>query len=126
MLTDISTEDDIRTLIDSFYKKVIVDPVIGSIFTDVVKLSWEKHIPIMYSFWGTVLLGKNTYTGNPMIKHIDLDKKTELTALHFDTWLSLWEVTVNENFSGEKANEAIARAKSIAGLMLLKIEESRN
>ncbi len=122
---DITSEEDIKLLIDSFYTKVVVDPVIGFIFTDVVKLSWETHIPIMYTFWGSILLGNHSYHGNPMAKHMDLDKKITLTQEHFDRWLALWEVTVKENFVGNKATEAINRAKMIAPLMLHKVEQSR-
>ncbi len=74
-MEDIVSQADIKELIDAFYKKVIVDPVIGTFFTDVVRLSWEEHIPIMNNFWGSILLGTNTYHGNPMINHIELDKK---------------------------------------------------
>ncbi len=124
-MTDILSESDIKLLVDEFYKKVVVDPVIGFIFNDVVKLSWEKHIPVMYAFWSSFLLGTNTYTGNPMSKHIELDKKVALTKIHFDRWLELWEGTVNENFKGVNADEAKTRAKHIAGLMLFKIEQGR-
>ncbi|HLP51622.1 MAG TPA: group III truncated hemoglobin [Chitinophagales bacterium] len=122
---DISTTADIKVLVDEFYKKVIADPTIGFIFTEVVQLSWQKHIPVMYSFWGSLLLGENTYKGNPMIKHMELDKLVTLTPAHFHAWLQLWVSTVNENFKGPKADEAIDRARSIAGIMLLKVEQSR-
>lgn len=118
---DITTELDIKNLIDKFYTKVLVDPTIGFIFTDVVLLSWEKHIPIMNAFWGSILLGTNTYHGNPMAKHIELDQKTKLTEVHFNKWLELWEATVYELFNGVKANEAVLRAKNIARLMQHKI-----
>ncbi|HRG88323.1 MAG TPA: group III truncated hemoglobin [Chitinophagales bacterium] len=124
-MTDISTRAHIEILIDEFYKKVIADPVIGFIFTDVVKLSWEKHIPVMYSFWESMLLGENTYKGNPMVKHIELDKLVTLTPEHFARWLQLWVTTVRQLFSGPKAEEAIDRARNIAGLMLHKVEQSR-
>lgn len=118
---DIESEHDIKLLIDCFYKKVVIDPVIGFIFTDVVVLSWEKHIPIMNAFWNSILLGAGTYNGNPMTKHIALNKVIALTKEHFERWLVLWEQTVTELFSGEKANEAIIRTKNIAALMQHKI-----
>jgi hemoglobin len=90
-----------------------------------VTLSWEKHIPIMYSFWGSVLLGQASYSGNPLLKHLELDRLSALGKVHFDRWLELWERTVQENFSGEKAVEAVKRAKAIAGVMLAKIEMNR-
>lgn len=122
-MNDIQTESDIKSLVDKFYQKVLSDSVIGFIFTEVVVLSWEQHIPIMNSFWSSLLLGSNTYTGNPMAKHLELNKRMPLTKMHFDRWLQLWENTVNENFVGEKADEAISRAKNIAALMHHKIEQ---
>ena len=114
---DIQSESDVQALVDNFYKQVLVDPIIGFIFTDTASIAWEKHMPTMYSFWNSILLGTGSYSGNPMEKHIDLNSKVPLTKNHFDRWLELWEKTVNENFKGEKANEAIARAKNIAVLM---------
>ena len=122
---DILSESDVKHLVDEFYKKVLIDPIIGFIFTEVIALSWQKHIPIMYSFWNSILLGSNTYTGNPMIKHIKLNQKEFLKKEHFNRWLMLWEGTVNENFSGPKADEAISRAKNIAGIMQYKIGQAK-
>ena len=124
-MNDISTEADIKLLVDEFYKKVVVDPTIGFIFNEVAHFSWETHIPIMYSFWSSILLGSNSYAGNPMVKHLELDKLIPLTKNHFDKWLELWEKTVRENFNGSQADEAVTRAKNIAGIMLFKIEQKR-
>lgn len=118
---DLKTESDIKILLDKFYVKVIADPVIGKIFTEVIKLSWDKHMPVMYSFWNSILLGANSYTGNPMTKHIELNNIYPLTTDHFERWLLLWEETVNENFSGTMADQAISRAKNIASIMQSKI-----
>lgn len=126
MKSDISSEEDIKKLVDSFYKKVLVNPVIGYIFTDVVQLSWDKHIPVMYTFWNSVLLGAHTYSGNPMQQHIRMDEKVHFEQHHFDEWLTLWRETVRENFEGAVAEEAISRATNIGALMLFKIEKSRN
>jgi hemoglobin len=125
MKSDISNEDDIKKLVDNFYKRVLVDPVIGHIFTEIVALSWDKHIPIMYSFWSGVLLGSATYRGNPMQQHILMDSKVHFEPRHFDAWLGLWKETVHENFEGTVAEEAVTRANNIAALMLFKIEKSR-
>ncbi|HTL80273.1 MAG TPA: group III truncated hemoglobin [Bacteroidia bacterium] len=120
-LPPLSSEENVSLLIDTFYKKVVKDPVIGFIFTDVVSLSWEKHIPIMNRFWNSLLFGANSYSGNPMEKHIALAKKIPLTEEHFNRWLELWKTTVRELFEGPKADEAIARAANIAGIMFLKV-----
>jgi hemoglobin len=122
-MRDIQSEEDIKILIDKFYTKVVADPVIGYIFTEVIALSWKKHIPIMNSFWCSILLGSNTYMGNPMIKHFELNDKIPLTENHFNRWLQLWSATIDENFAGEKAEEAKTRARNIAGIMQHKIAQ---
>lgn len=120
---DIASAEDVKRLIDSFYKKIIPDPEMGFIFTDVAKISWDLHIPIMYSFWNSILLGEDSYKGNPMITHLELNDKVKLTNEHFKRWLQLWEETIHELFIGEKAKEAIIRAKNIAAVMQNKIEQ---
>jgi hemoglobin len=122
MLKDIENRGDIETLVDEFYKKVIADDLIGHFFTKVIELKWDRHIPTMYDFWETTLLGKMRYKGNPMVKHIELNRKESLNPEHFDRWLALWESTVTENFGGGKAEEAIHRARQIGELMKYKIQ----
>lgn len=120
-MNDITTREDIQFLVDNFYKKVIVDDVIGHFFTIVIYFDWSVHIPIMVSFWETVLFGKAAYKGNPMVKHIELNQLSKLEGNHFERWLDLWRETVKENFTGERADEAIAKSKTIASLMQTKL-----
>lgn len=121
-MNDIQNRRDIEFLIDAFYTKAVTDDVIGFFFTKVVVLQWEVHIPIMCDFWESVLFGQAKYKGNPMLKHIELSRKHALQSEHFMRWLELWETTVKENFSGEKAIEAISKAKQIGDLMQFKIK----
>ena len=121
MKKDIETVEDIKVLIDRFYQKVVKDPLIGQIFTTTIKVNWEKHLPVMYSFWENMLFYTGTYTGNPMIKHQSIHRIANLTAEQFDRWVSLFTTTVNELFEGEKAELARQRALSIATVMKLKI-----
>ena len=125
-MKDIENEEDIKNLVDRFYEKVIDDPEIGFIFTSVAAVSWEVHLPIMYAFWGSILLGSGAYSGNPMQKHIALDKLVQLEDRHFERWLLLWRNTVRENFEGRSAEEAISRATNIAALMKHKVTQSRS
>ena len=124
MKKDIENVDDITKLVNAFYTKVIDDATIGYIFKTAANFSLEKHLPIMVSFWNTLLFGVASYKGNPMLKHLELNKNIPLSAVHFKQWLYLWEATINENFSGKNATEAIFKAKSIADLMRFKIENS--
>lgn len=109
-VTDITTEDHIRTLVDSFYSKVNAYPLLSPIFNDVAQVDWKTHLPLLYQFWSTLLFRSNTYEGRPWPKHAVLPVKGE----HFDRWVSLFKATVDEHFSGPKATEAKNFAGSIA------------
>jgi len=107
---DITTAEDIRTLVDSFYDKVTRDELLGPIFNDVAGVNWETHLPTMYRFWESMLLEAGTYQGAPFPKHAVLPVQKE----HFARWLALFAGTVDQHFSGPKAREAKGRAASIA------------
>ena len=113
MKQDITNRSSIETLVNSFYQKVRQDEVIGYIFNDIAQVDWESHLPTMYRFWASVLLGEASFKGNPMRKHILLNAQERLTEVHFDRWLTLWETTVDEHFYGSMATEAKQRAQSI-------------
>lgn len=123
-MKEIENINDIELLVDEFYKKVVLDELIGRFFTVVVNFEWEVHIPIMVSFWETLLFGRASYKGNPMTKHIELNKLSKLEPVHFERWLDLWKETVNENFIGEKAKDAISKAETIAKLMQSKLNSN--
>lgn len=119
---DITTHEDVIFLVDTFYARVKENKILGYIFTDVAKIDWQQHLPRMYSFWNSLLVGEHSFTGNPMEKHIVLSRKTAMTKIEFSEWLLLFTTTVDELFSGTTANEAKLRAGNIARLMLHKIE----
>jgi hemoglobin len=123
-LKDITGSKDIKLLIDSFYKQVLTDETIGHFFTKVVPINFDKHIPIMYSFWENVLFYTGEYKRNPMIKHIEISKKAPLTQEHFNKWLSLWTNNVDNLFAGTKAEEAKSKANQIGKMMLFNIAKS--
>lgn len=124
MKQDIQHRADIELLVDTFYDKVQKSAIIGFIFNDIAKVNWETHLPKMYSFWASLLLGEYSFKGNPMQQHIALSKLAPLTSTEFDEWLRLFTETVDSLFVGEKADEAKLRAENIAKLLLHKIEHS--
>ena len=106
----IESRKDIIQIVDSFYEKVRKDELIGPIFNDVAKVNWEEHLPKLYNFWEDLLLGTNNYNGRPFPPHTPLNLRPE----HFERWLYLFTTTVDEKFSGLKAEEMKARALRIA------------
>ena len=107
---DIETTADIRKLVDRFYDGVKRDPLLAPVFNDIAAVDWPSHLATLYAFWETLLLGSGTYQGAPFAKHAVLP----VEKAHFDRWLQLFLATVDENFSGPKAEEAKGRALSIA------------
>lgn len=115
MKPDITTQADIRQLIDLFYEKVKEDATIGFIFNDIAHVDWAHHLPKMYAFWEFLLLGTpDAYRGNPIQKHLDLHQKIPLKAAYFDQWLALFQSTVDELFEGPGAENAKFRAFAIS------------
>src|SRR5687768_7205112 len=94
---DILDREDVNRLITSFYDKVRKDELLAPVFSHV---DWEHHTPVIIDFWCMILLGDQTYRGNPFQKHVMLPIGRE----HFSRWLSLFFQTIDENFSGEKAS----------------------
>lgn len=121
MKKDIETKSDIELLVKTFYDTVKKDSVIGFIFTDVAKVNWEKHLPMMYGFWENTLFYTGNYSGNPMRVHKNLNHVTPLKPEYFDQWNKLFTDTVDDLFSGEKALLAKQRALSISTVMKIKI-----
>lgn len=122
MKKDIESREDVELLVNTFYDGIKVHNLLSPIFNVSANVNWETHLPKMYSFWSSLLLGEHSFTGNPMATHIALSKNIPLTALEFSEWIQLFNATVDDLFEGEKANEAKIRAANIARLMLFKIE----
>lgn len=125
MKPDITSQTDIKALVDTFYNKVQQNKVLAPIFDDVAKINWDEHLPKMYSFWGSLLLQEHSYNGNPMKIHVELSKITPMSVAEFSEWISLFYQTVDELFEGATAEEAKTRAANIARLMQLKIENTQ-
>ena len=125
MKSDISSRADIEKMVSQFYELVKADNTISFIFTDVVQMNWEKHIPVIVDFWETILLDNPVYTKNAMEVHYDLNKKIPLQKEHFKSWVHLFITTVDDLFEGKIAALAKTRAKSIAAVILFKMENAK-
>jgi hemoglobin len=119
---EIITLEDIKKLVDTFYEKVREDELIGRIFNERIQNRWPQHLEKMYTFWQTVLLGEHTYFGSPFPPHANLP----ISHNHFERWMQLFNQTLDELFTGEKAEEAKWRAAKMAEIFESKIEYYKN
>ncbi len=114
----LENREHIIKIVDCFYAKVRKDDLIGPIFTEQAQVNWDEHLPKLYNFWEDLLLGSENYHGRPFPPHLKFDLKIE----HFERWLKLFVETVDENYTGLKAEEMKSRALRIAQNFLHNIE----
>lgn len=124
-MRDIQNQSDLYLLVDKFYKKLLSDDSISYIFTDVVKIKIEEHLPILVTFWSQAILGTGGYTRNLTQIHLDINAKEDLTPKLFKIWLNHFNHTVDKNFKGEKAAQIKTQALSIATIMQIKIAQQK-
>ena len=120
-MRELATGDDVRELVKAFYDRLLADAEMRPFFTD---LDLPHHLPKIEAFWRGVLFGDHSYTGDPMTAHIALHKRHPMEQRHFDRWLAHWNATLDALFTGTKAQEAKARAASIAPVMAWKVRNS--
>ncbi len=116
MKTDIHTKEDIQKVVTLFYDKALKDPMLAPHFQGV---NFAKHLPKMMAFWDFVLLDVPGYTTNVFDAHVHL----KVGKAHFARWVEIFHETIEENFQGEKANEAKLRASSLGWTFGEKMEQ---
>ena len=120
-MTDIHTRADLELLLTEFYNRLLADPSISYIFTDVAKINLEEHLPHITDFWEQSLFYTGNYRKNVLQIHLNLNDKEPLTPAHFDTWLTHFNNVVDTLFLGENSDKIKTRALSIATVMKIKI-----
>ncbi len=122
VILDITTIEDIKLLVNTFYAKVQKDDLIGPIFNEKIQGRWPEHLETMYKFWQTILLEQHSYSGSPFPphKHLPVDQS------HFNRWIEIFTKTVDSLFIGILAEEAKMRGVNMASIFLYKIEYFRD
>jgi len=125
-LKDISNRNDISVLVTTFYSKIRKDEELGPIFNKQIH-DWDSHLSRLTDFWETNLMAVRSFKGNPLLKHKIVDAKNNYTIenYHFGIWLRYWITTINELFSGEKAEIAKNRARKMGTFMYFKLFENK-
>lgn len=121
-MKDIENIEDIKLLVDTFYNRIQTDEMLGIIFNQNIQDRWPEHLDKMYRFWQTILLDENSYDGRPFPPHAHLPIK----QIHFDHWLALFTETIDNLFTGTKAEEAKWRAQKMAVMFMSKLEYIHN
>lgn len=125
-MKDILNQEDLYLLVDEFYKNLLADAAISYIFTDIVKIKIEEHLPILVTFWSQAILGTGGYTNNLTNIHLNINKVEPLTPELFKIWLKHFYIAVDENFAGTNAEKIKTQALNLATVMQIKIAQQQN
>lgn len=123
---ELKNRDDVQLLVETFYKKVRQDKVLGPIFNTIIT-DWPTHLTLLTDFWETQLFLKRKYYGNPVTAHQEVDDKMNhsITSEHFGLWLNLWFATIDELFEGDTAWIAKNRAQKMSTMLFMQIFQHR-
>lgn len=114
---DIQNDDDIARLVFRFYEKVQQDERLAYIFNDYAGVEWDSHLPKMVDFWSNLIFQTGRYKGRPFRQHLPLP----IEMSDFRRWLGLFKQTVDEYFTGEKADYAKEMAGKIASSFAIRL-----
>lgn len=110
------TKENIRTLVDIFYAKVLKDKTLSPFFVerlgnDLSSEAWQTHLLTLTDFWASLTLGDSSYKGQPVKPHMHM---SGLEASTFSVWLKLFFEMVDALYAQEQADIFKARAQMIA------------
>lgn len=125
MKNDIENREDIYLFIKEFYSKLLIDDLLKHFFESIVhQKHLDEHLETITDFWNGILFNDTTYQRNAMQPHILLNRTFPFKKEHFKVWLHHFSSSIDENFSGQKAEMAKIRALSIATVMEIKMINS--
>ncbi len=106
-----ATDDQIETLVATFYARIRRDDVLGPIFLNAIGEDWTAHLKTMCDFWSSVMNTTGRYKGKPIPAHIKLPG---IEPRHFEHWLRLFAETARVLFDADLATLFLERAQRIA------------
>jgi len=124
-MNDIQNQDDLYLIVNEFYIKLLADEKMSYIFTDVVKIKIEEHLPILVTFWSQAILGTGGYFNNLTQIHLDVNAKSYLSKELFDIWLIHFDSAINENFEGFNCERMKNMAHDLSTIMQIKIAQNK-
>ena len=107
----LATDDQIETLVATFYARVRNDTELGPIFLRAIGEDWTAHLKTMCDFWSSVMNTSGRYKGKPIPAHVKL---SGIEPHHFERWLHLFSGTARQLFRSPLADLFVERAERIA------------
>jgi hemoglobin len=122
-MKDLETPEDIHQIVATFYDYLLADSSISYVFTEVVKIQLEEHLPILVTFWSQALLGTGGYYKNLTQIHLDVHQKSALTPELFAIWITHFNAAIDLHFQGFNCERMKTQALNLATVMQIKIAQ---
>jgi hemoglobin len=106
MKYDKVTRDNIKILIDMFYKIILQDKQLSGFFieklgNDMNSKKWETHLEILTNFWASLLIKDKSYRSSPILAHIGMNG---LSEEDFEQWLYLFSICTKKVYIEDISN----------------------
>lgn len=126
MKTDIRDRNDLKILVDAFYKRIRNDDELGPIFNKIVT-NWPEHLDKITNFWNQHIFGVQAYQGNPIQVHNKVDAfcNHQITAHNFGTWLFYWIQTLDELYEGKNVDLLKFKARKMQTIFFVSMVKNR-
>ena len=110
------TRENIRTMVDRFYSKILKDELLADFFIEklgdeMISDEWQKHLNLLTDFWASILLDDNVYSGKPVKPHMHMKG---LKRESFERWLKLFFETVDKLYAKDAADTFKTHSQTIA------------
>ena len=124
-MKDFETPEDIHRIASTFYDYLLQDQSISYLFTEVVAVKLEEHLPILVTFWSQALLGTGGYYNNLTQIHLDLHHKSALTPELFQIWLGHFNAAIDTHCQGFTCDRMKTQAQNLSTIMQIKIAQEK-
>lgn len=121
-MKDIETREDLLLIMEKFYNKLLVDDTIKHFFTETTTVSQHlpEHFETLATFWEQALFLRGGYFKNMIEIHKKVHNQSPFSGEHYKTWLKHLFTTLDEYFSGPKAEQMKTMSQSMATVMQIK------
>ncbi|MEZ5435571.1 MAG: group III truncated hemoglobin [Pseudomonadales bacterium] len=116
-MRDIQTYEDMLHIVTEFYKKLMIDPIIGFFFTDIAKINLPEHLPKIARFWAFQILGEKAIAAMYSMCISLLHNQAAMNEDHFHRWVFFLVQTIDHLYAGPNADMMKWKAEAIAKKM---------
>jgi hemoglobin len=108
MNEDITNEEDVKKVVDTFSKALQKDEHMSPYFSHI---NWGENVPAMCKFWSAMVFKAGKFSGRPFPKHLSMQG---LSEGQFKRITEHFQNAVNTYFQGERAEILKLRIKMIS------------